>query len=192
MTRSVQRAAQGPRLLLLAALLLGIVTMHTLGHPTESHAMEDGAAARSVASAGSSDPAAQSGARHTPALPPSARAPEHGRAAPHEPARGPVDEPVHDPVANPVDEPARAAAADAASPTASQWGSPAPGTGMDPMTVCLAVLTGLVLLLLGGGLAGTRDTAPPGGASRTPGRSGGGPDPPSPRELLTRLAVLRI
>ncbi|MFI1285318.1 hypothetical protein ACH4U5_31960 [Streptomyces sp. NPDC020858] len=192
MTRSAQRAAQGPRLLLLAALLLGIVTMHTLGHPTESHAMEDGAADRSVASAGSSDPAAQSGARHTPALPPSARAPEHGRAAPHEPARGPVVEPVHEPVAKPVGEPARAAAADAASPTASQWGSPAPGTGMDPMSVCLAVLTGLVLLFLGSGLAGARDTAPPGGASRVPGRSGGGPDPPSPRELLTRLAVLRI
>ncbi|WP_374773697.1 hypothetical protein OG756_12325 [Streptomyces sp. NBC_01310] len=197
MTRSAQRAAQGPRLLLLAALLLGIVTMHTLGHhPTESHAMEDGAAARSVASAGSSDPAAQSGARHTPALPPTARAPEHGGAALHEPARGPVDEVVHEPVRGRVDEPvgerARAAAADAASPTASQWGSPAPGTGMDPMSVCLAVLTGLVLLLLGSGLAGARDTASPGGASRTPGRSGGGPDPPSPRELLTRLAVLRI
>ncbi|MEJ8644609.1 hypothetical protein WKI68_31535 [Streptomyces sp. MS1.HAVA.3] len=61
-----------------------------------------------------------------------------------------------------------------------------------PMSVCLAVLTGLVLLFLGSGLAGARGTAPLGGASRTPGRSGGGPDPPSPRELLTRLAVLRI
>ncbi|MFI1645845.1 hypothetical protein ACH4XT_02730 [Streptomyces avidinii] len=151
MTRSARRAAPGVRLLLLAALLLGIVTMHTLGHPTESHAMEDVSTAHSVASAGPAAPAGHGGTRHT--------------AAP---------------------------AADAPAPTVSSWGHTMPATEMDPMSVCLAVLTGLVVLLIGTGRSGSRAAAPLGGAARIPGRSGGGPDPPTPRELLTRLTVLRI
>lgn len=153
MTRSAQRAAQGARLLLLAALLLlGIVTMHTLGHPTESHTVQDVSAAHSVASAGPPAPAGHGGARHT--------------SAP--------------------------AAADAPSPTVPWWGFAAPATEMDPTSVCLAVLAGLFVLLIGTGRTGSRRTAPLGGAARIPVRSGGGPDPPSPRELLTRLAVLRV
>ncbi|MFG2991379.1 hypothetical protein ACGFZK_19180 [Streptomyces sp. NPDC048257] len=153
MTRSAQRAAPGARLLLLAALLLGIVTMHTLGHPAESHALEDVSPAHSVASAGVSAPAAHGGTRHTPAPAP---------------------------------------AVDVAMAPATAWAYPMPATGMDPMSVCLAVLAGLVVLLIGTGRAGSRGAAPLGGAARIVGRSGGGPDPPSPRELLTRLAVLRI
>ncbi|MFI8274254.1 hypothetical protein ACIGBH_04955 [Streptomyces sp. NPDC085929] len=144
--RTDRRAARWPRLLLLAALLLGIVTMHTLGHPSRSHTMQDAAPAAAVASAGRA-------ADHTPGT---ATAPAH---ASHD--RGPAAE------------------------------APPPGTGMDPMSVCLAVLGGLTLLILGAGPAGFRDAAPLGGAARRPGRSGG-PDPPSPRELLTRLAVLRV
>ncbi|MFE2877189.1 hypothetical protein ACFXG6_22255 [Streptomyces roseus] len=145
--RTAQRATRWPRLLLFAALLLGIVTMHTLGHPSRSHAMEDATAAASVAPA-----------RHAA-----------GHTADHLPDHA---------VRTPGDR----------SPAA---GAPPAGTGMDPMSVCLAVLGGLTLLILGAGPAGSRDTAPLGGAGRAPGRSGG-PDPPSPRELLTRLAVLRV
>lgn len=121
MTRSVQRAIRGPRLLPLAALPL-VATLHTLGHPSESHAMEDVPAARSVASAGSSEPGR---ARW--------RAPHSGNRDERDDRRG--------------------------LPTARQWGHPAPAAGMVPMSVCLAVLTGLVLLLLGGGTTGARDTA---------------------------------
>ncbi|MER6254112.1 hypothetical protein ABT224_22420 [Streptomyces sp. NPDC001584] len=151
MTRSARRAAPGSRLLLLAALLLGIVTMHTLGHPTESHAMQDVSPAHSVASAGHPAAAGHGGTRHTSA---------------------------------PV--------ADAPSPTVPVWGYAMPATEMDPTSVCLAVLAGLVVLLIGTGRTGSRRAAPLGGAARIPVRSGGGPDPPSPRELLTRLAVLRV
>ncbi|MFZ3469876.1 hypothetical protein ACODT3_27630 [Streptomyces sp. 4.24] len=49
--RTERRAVRWPRLLLLAALLLGIAAMHTLGHPDPSHAMEDASVGRSVAPA---------------------------------------------------------------------------------------------------------------------------------------------
>ncbi|WP_405814331.1 MULTISPECIES: hypothetical protein [unclassified Streptomyces] len=151
MTRSARRAAPGARLLLLAALLLGIVTMHTLGHPTESHAVQDVSPAHSVASAGPAAPAGHGGTRHTPTP-----------------------------------------AADAPSPAVPSWGHAMPATEMDPTSVCLAVLAGLVVLLVGSGRTGSRRAAPLGGAARIAVRSGGGPDPPSPRELLIRLAVLRV
>ncbi len=67
-----------------------------------------------------------------------------------------------------------------------------PATELDPTSVCFAVLAGLVVLLIGTRRTGSRRAAPLGGAARIPVRSGGGPDPPSPRELLTRLAVLRV
>ncbi|MEU8840706.1 hypothetical protein AB0D97_16480 [Streptomyces roseus] len=145
--RTAQRAARWPRLLLFAALLLGIVTMHTLGHPSRSHTMEDATAVASVASA-----------RHAA-----------GHTAEHPPGHAVHTSGDRNPAA----------------------GTPPAGTGMDPMSVCLAVLGGLTLLILGAGPAGSRDAVPLGGAARAPGRSGG-PDPPSPRELLTRLAVLRV
>ncbi|MEV6581688.1 hypothetical protein AB0M92_26400 [Streptomyces sp. NPDC051582] len=166
--RTVRRATRWPRPLLLAALLLGIVTMHTLGHPSRSHAMEDATAVAVVAS-----PRHATG--HTAGHP-------AGHAVPTDPS-DPTDPSVHavhtvHAVHAPGD---RTPAAEA----------PPAGTGMDPMSVCLAVLGGLTLLILGAGPAGSRDAAPLGGAARAPGRSGG-PDPPSPRELLTRLAVLRL
>ncbi|MFG3001279.1 hypothetical protein [Streptomyces sp. NPDC048340] len=164
--RFARRAVRWPRLLLLAALLLGIVTMHTLGHPAQGHAVEDAPTGHSVARAAAHAPAgadtpgapdAPGGTAHTPGL-------AHGLA------------------------PALAPGVLADQPTA---GAPLSGIGMDPMSVCLAVLAGLTLLFLGAGPAGPRRAAPLGGAARAPGRSGG-PDPPPPRELLTRLAVLRV
>ncbi|MFB6821690.1 hypothetical protein ACFCXA_08885 [Streptomyces virginiae] len=169
MTRSAQRAAPGARLLLLAALLLGIVTMHTLGHPTESHAMQDVSPTHSVASAQRPAPAAHGGTRHTATTTAVGTATTHATTAV-----------------------GTATAAGAPSPAVPAWGYEMPATEMDPMSVCLAVLAGLVVLLIGTGRTGSRRAAPLGGAARIPGRSGGGPDPPSPRELLTRLAVLRV
>ncbi|WP_327283151.1 hypothetical protein [Streptomyces sp. NBC_01205] len=181
--RTDRRAVRWPRRLLFAALLLGIVTMHTLGHPSRSHAMEDATAVAAVAPAGrAADHTARLTPDHTAGRPP-ALTPDHtarltpdytaGRAP--ERAAGPA------PGVHTADPGAPGPAAEA----------PPVGSGMDPMSVCLAVLGGLTLLILGAGPAGLRDAAPLGGAARAPGRSGG-PDPPSPRELLTRLAVLRV
>ncbi|MCX4525593.1 MULTISPECIES: hypothetical protein [unclassified Streptomyces] len=158
MTRSAQRAARWSRLLLLGALLLGIVTMHTLGHPSESHAMEDVPAAHSVAR------------EHTIA----AQRPAPVHALPH------------------AAQPAHAAHVTAGAPvTAVAPAVHAPvGPAMDPMSVCLAVLAGLVLLALGRALVRYDGDRATGG--RVPGAVPGGPDPPGPRELLTRLAVLRV
>ncbi|MFB6808925.1 hypothetical protein [Streptomyces sp. NPDC056387] len=230
MTRSAprtdRRAARWPRLLLLAALLLGIVTMHTLGHPSRSHVLEDATTAAAVA--------------------PAVRAPDHTSAAPHDhPAPLAADHTSSEAPGSAADRaPGHTAAGAPGSgaggapgsgggrapgsgaggapgytadraPGYTAGGAPAPGaerapqgdvgaggrgpaveapphgTGMDPMSVCLAVLGGFTLLVLGAGPAVRRDAAPLGGAARAPGRSGG-PDPPSPRELLTRLAVLRV
>ncbi|MFD9412948.1 hypothetical protein ACFWBN_38920 [Streptomyces sp. NPDC059989] len=68
MTRSAQRATPRPRLLLLlAALLLGVVTLHTVGRPAEPHALIDVSAGHSVASA--PEPVAQAaGAAADPAV----------------------------------------------------------------------------------------------------------------------------
>ncbi|MFE3995649.1 hypothetical protein ACFXPW_28715 [Streptomyces goshikiensis] len=169
MTRSAQRAARWTRSTLLAALLLGIVTMHTLGHPSESHAMEDVTGARTVAQE-----------RPLPAhqAPAARQAPAHQAPAARQ-------APAHQ---------ARAHQAPAAHAVAPAPGGPAvhapPGTAMDPMSVCLAVLAGLVLLALGRALVRYDGGRATGG--RLPGRFPAGPDPPGPRELLRRLAVLRV
>ncbi|WNI25098.1 DUF6153 family protein [Streptomyces sp. ITFR-16] len=63
------RSARYGRLLLFAALLFGIFTMHTVGHPAADHAPEHSG---TVASAPQmpSDPAAGAAAPHHPAAPP--------------------------------------------------------------------------------------------------------------------------
>ncbi|OKI52633.1 hypothetical protein [Streptomyces sp. MJM1172] len=160
MTRSAQRAARWTRSTLLAALLLGIVTMHTLGHPSESHAMEDVTGARTVAQEHPL-PAHRAPAAHQ--APAAHRAPAHQAPAAHAVAPAPGGGPaVHAP----------------------------PGSAMDPMSVCLAVLAGLVLLALGRAVVRYDGGRATGG--RLPGRVPAGPDPPGPRELLRRLAVLRV
>ncbi|WP_330330122.1 DUF6153 family protein [Streptomyces sp. NBC_00536] len=143
---STPRAARWSRVLLLAALLLGIVTMHTLGHPDDSPAGQDAPAAHSVAHG-------TGGAHGMP--------PAHGTPVPP-----------------------------AAGKTAVR--GPAGGRmAMDPMSVCLAVLLAGISLLSVLALA---RTAAPAAARRTVrgDRARGGPDPPTGRELLTRMAVLRV
>ncbi|WP_405493500.1 hypothetical protein [Streptomyces sp. NBC_00096] len=185
--RTARRAVRWHRLPLLATLLLGIVTMHTLGHPTRAHAMDDVPSVRFVPLAGHApsgsapgDSAPSGAALHGAMRDDGARAGgmrddgarDYGTRAGGAPGAGAAAHSVPD---------ARALAADA----------PRPHTGMDPMSVCLAVLGALTLLFLGAGPAGPRRAAPLGGAARASGRSGG-PDPPLPRELLTLLAVLRV
>ncbi|MFF3993055.1 hypothetical protein ACFYX8_07005 [Streptomyces cyaneofuscatus] len=123
------------QLLLLAALLFGIVTMHTVGHPAAEHA-------------------------------PSASVPMS----------------VSDAVATPVSDAAHS------SPEHS------PMSGMDPLSVCLAVLGAWGLALIGAWLLlGLRAD---GRALGTP--VGAGllrvlrPNPPPPISVLASVSVLRI
>ncbi|MEU8552177.1 DUF6153 family protein [Streptomyces roseoverticillatus] len=149
MTRGISNGQQGTaaawcgRLLLLSALLLGIVTMHTLGHPT-GHA----------------------GTGH--------RAGTHAAAG------------MHAQEAHP-----REAARPAPGPTADD---PLSAPGMDPMSVCLAVLgaafLALVLLLV---TAALRRPAAALAAARARLLRPLWPIPPPPRhKSLARLSVLRV
>ncbi|WP_306336036.1 hypothetical protein [Streptomyces sp. KL118A] len=176
------------QLLLLAALLLGIVTMHTLGHPSGGH---EGGAARPAGSG-----AALSAMGHdmggASALGGGGEALGERGAAPHE--RGATS---HGRVAAPAPAPASApvsASASASAPTLTP--APAPdshgGMAMDPLSVCLAVLGAFTLLVLvRAGLlrpGGTLAQLPvPGRLLHTL-----RPNPPPPRILLSRLSVLRI
>lgn len=132
-----KRRASFGQWLLLVALLFGIATMHTVGHPAEH------------ASPGPSAAAA------------------HGEHEAPPPA--------------------------AASAAASSAVDSAPMSGMDPMTVCLAVLStwGVALLVLR--LLGPRR------ARLLPGRAAGvrapllpWPNPPPRKTVLATLSVLRI
>lgn len=169
--RTERTAVRWPRLLLLAGLLLGIVTMHTLGHPTPAHAMDDVPAVRFVPPAGHPGDHAPGSVADLAAALPADRAAD-------------LDQGIERGIDRGLD---RGFVQDAA--VAAE--GPGPHTGMDPVSVCLAVLGALTLLFLGAGLAGPRRAAPLGGAARAPGRSGG-PEPPPPRELLTLLAVRRV
>lgn len=126
------------QLMLFAALLFGIVTMHTVGHPAE----HGESAAMSAASASSA-------------------------ASP-------------------------AAMAEHSSPHGSP-GADAPMSGMDPLSVCLAVLGVWGLALVGSWLLGLRADGRPLG---TP--VGAGllrvlrPNPPPPISVLASVSVLRI
>ncbi|MEV7947552.1 hypothetical protein AB0O74_11295 [Streptomyces rubiginosohelvolus] len=133
--RTRNRSVTYGQLMLFAALLFGIVTMHTVGHPAE----HGGSATISAASAAS--PAAMG---------------EH--PSPH------------------------------GSP-----GADAPMSGMDPLSVCLAVLGVWGLALVGSWLLGLRADGRPLG---TP--VGAGllrvlrPNPPPPISVLASVSVLRI
>nr|WSX52152.1 hypothetical protein OG409_26425 [Streptomyces sp. NBC_00974] len=165
--RTERAAVRWSRLLLLAGLLLGIVTMHTLGHPTRAHAMQDVPGAHFVPPAG--HPGHDAPGAVADLATDLATDFATDRAADLAAGLGPA----------PVPDAAVAAEA------------PGPHTGMDPMSVCVAVLGALTLLFLGAGLAGPGRATPLGGAARAPGRPGG-PEPPPPRELLTLLAVRRV
>ncbi|MEU6989130.1 hypothetical protein ABZ953_00505 [Streptomyces sp. NPDC046465] len=163
--RTGRRTGHG-QLLLLAALLLGIVTMHTLGHPSGGHesGYEGGHGGGSAASAPM---------RHDMGAAP---------AAPHDAGPGAVLGPATD-------------SGTTVTETAASAPEPHGAMSMDPLSVCLAVLgafTLLVLLVLvRAGLlrpGGTLAHLPPPGRLRHAPR----PEPPPLRILLARLSVLRI
>ncbi|MFE6913022.1 hypothetical protein [Streptomyces rubiginosohelvolus] len=132
--RTRSRSVTYGQLMLFAALLFGIVTMHTVGHPAE----HSGSAAMSATSA---SPGAMG---------------EH--PSPH------------------------------GSP-----GADAPMSGMNPLSVCLAVLGVWGLALVGSWLLGLRADGRPLGTS-----VGAGllrvlrPNPPPPISVLASVSVLRI
>ncbi|MEU6109893.1 hypothetical protein ABZ853_15985 [Streptomyces albidoflavus] len=69
-TRTGTVAGRAGRLLLLAALLLGVLTMHTLGHPTGDHGSAHGAAhgAGTVAAAPAAPMGSGAAEHHSPAV----------------------------------------------------------------------------------------------------------------------------
>ncbi|MEU2870418.1 hypothetical protein ABZ769_14610 [Streptomyces olivoreticuli] len=190
------------RLLLFAALLLGIVTMHTLGHPTghgesrgtASHAMSHAAGASAHAIADSADSAGVPGAAH------GLRSPD-GMA--DFPGAATADGTVAHPQAGPsalaahamtgarghavhTVEPASDSSVAAGAPSVRGDGR----HGMDPMSVCLAVLGAALLLAV----ARRGRTVPAVDKVRTRLlRVGLWPIPPPPRhKALARLSVLRV
>ncbi|MBT2429492.1 hypothetical protein J7F02_28730 [Streptomyces sp. ISL-112] len=129
------------QLLLLAALLFGIVTMHTVGHPAAEHVPSP-----SVPVAMSDAMPVAVAATASDAVHPSHRSPEHS-----------------------------------------------PMSGMDPLSVCLAVLGVWGLALVGAWLLGPRTDGRPlgtpvgAGLLRAP-----RPNPPPPISVLASVSVLRI
>ncbi|WP_098898318.1 hypothetical protein [Streptomyces sp. st77] len=136
--RTRSRSVTYGQLMLFAALLFGIVTMHTVGHPAE-HGGPAGMPAASVSTSESPDAVGE-------------------YPAPH------------------------------GSP-----GADAPMGGMDPLSVCLAVLGAWSLALVGSWLLGLRADGRP---LRTPVGSGLlralRPNPPPPISVLASVSVLRI
>lgn len=149
------------RLLLFAALLLGIVTMHTLGHPSEHGSGQPG-------------PTAPRPATHAmPAHP----MPAHAMPAHAAPVRADGTAPA-------------AMAAPAAG--APRTDSP-PHSGMDPMSVCLAVLAaGWAVALLLGLAAFLRRSGAAAPAIRARLLRTLWPIPPPRHKALARLSVLRV
>ncbi|MFI6488330.1 hypothetical protein [Streptomyces sp. NPDC050564] len=141
--------------LLFAALLLGIVTMHTLGHPSGHGSARSSGYSSYSSDEGSGGHGHSSSAMSHPLSSPPGRAQEHAAGA-------------------------------------SMTADMPPMNGMDPLSVCLAVLGGATLLLL---LAAALGTPWASGATQ-PARAGLlralWPHPPPQRTLLSRLSVLRI
>ncbi|MFD4019142.1 hypothetical protein [Streptomyces sp. SH5] len=142
--RARSRSVTYGQLTLFAALLFGIVTMHTVGHPAE-----------------------------------------HGKAAAMSAASSPME-------ASASASESPAAMGEHPSPHGSP-GADAPMSGMDPLSVCLAVLGVWGLAALGSWLLGRRADGRPLG---TP--VGAGllrllrPNPPPPISVLASVSVLRM
>ncbi|MDF4250304.1 hypothetical protein [Streptomyces sp. WMMB303] len=160
------------RLLLLAALLLGIVSMHTLGHPAAGPRESPRVAADLSASAvhgGSTEPV---------------RA-EDGALPPAHPAHPPR---LRDGATDPA-----AGYEDSTPPEPEHGGGH--GTGTDPLSVCLAVLGAWTAAALLG--AAVSVLAPRGTDGREPCRTRirralRPLPPPDTSSRLARLSVLRI
>ncbi|MFC5799788.1 DUF6153 family protein [Streptomyces formicae] len=133
-------AAWCGRVLLLAALLFGIVTMHTLGHPVEHNSSHMPGSSVMAAATGFADHALEPTATHSP-----------------------------------------------------QADVPAPLGGMDPMSVCLAVLTVWAIALPAAG-ALSRQPADLiiSALARLSHAAWPIPPPGSRRTLLAQLSVLRL
>ncbi|MFD9862365.1 hypothetical protein [Streptomyces alboflavus] len=168
-------------LALLVALLFGIVAMHSLGHPREHGASAEratGGGHVGVAAGGHAQAAAGDG---------HARGESGDGYARGVMAMGPAD--VGPAGLSPT---AVGPAAGAVGPAA---GDPTGGhdSGMDPLSVCLAVLGAALSLALLHAAVRHRPWAAP---AHVPGLArlldGLRPNPPPPRALLTRLAVLRV
>ncbi|WP_426497715.1 hypothetical protein [Streptomyces sp. D54] len=150
--RTRSRSVTYGQLMLFAALLFGIVTMHTVGHPAEH-------AGSSVSPPATTEHLAQApGQDQAPGLVPVPGVADAQQSPPHD------------------------------SP-----GSGAPMSGMDPLSVCLAVLGVWGLALVGSWLLGSRADGRPLG---TP--VGAGllralrPIPPPRISVLASVSVLRI
>ncbi|MGW6287971.1 hypothetical protein [Streptomyces sp. NPDC055107] len=165
--RTRSRGVTYGQLMLFAALLFGIVTMHTVGHPAEH---------------GGSSPSAPAASEHT------AQGPG--------PAQDPIMNPAQDPAQDLAQDPAQALTSGVADARQSPHDSPGSGTpmsGMDPLSVCLAVLGAWGLALVGSWLLGLRADGRPLG---TP--VGAGllralrPIPPPRISVLDTVSVLRI
>ncbi|MFJ2433493.1 hypothetical protein ACIOWM_09785 [Streptomyces anulatus] len=153
--RTRSRSVTYGQLMLFAALLFGIVTMHTVGHPAEH---------------GGSSVSAPAMAEHL------AQAPGQDQAPGLVPAPGVADA-QQSPQSPPHDSP----------------GSGTPMSGMDPLSVCLAVLGVWGLALVGSWLLGLRADGRPLG---TPVGTGLlrvlRPIPPPRISVLASVSVLRI
>ncbi|MEU1381360.1 hypothetical protein [Streptomyces albidoflavus] len=162
-TRTGTVAGRAGRLLLLAALLLGVLTMHTLGHPTGDHG-----GAHSGAHGAAHGPGTVAAA---PAAPAGSGGAEH-----HSPAAGI----------------AAGAAAGAVTGTPDS-SDPLPGTDpLSVCLAVLAALT-LGLLLRAGGLLGGGAAPGSAARVLLTGRRGAQwPIAPPTRLALARLSVLRI
>ncbi|MFG2112359.1 hypothetical protein ACGFRB_06935 [Streptomyces sp. NPDC048718] len=161
------------RLLLLAALLFGLVTMHTLGHGPTGH--NASALTRMAAPATAGQEPGTAGHSH------------HGLAR-GATADMEADSAVHSPNA-PVAQAAPAIVN--AAPHNHPSMPPAHGNG-GPLAVCLAVLGALVVVLGGAALLRARRRAGRLGAGPTGVRRIARPQPPPGLAVLDRVAVLRI
>lgn len=183
---ATRRPANGRQLLLLAALLFGIVTMHTLGHPTGHSSSPTTRHSTSPAAGHSSNPATDHSSIHTTGHSPSQ--PSH-RSHPSGPEQAATQHEMG--ASDPAAPPGMAEVSNHAR-VATAVGSPAGMDGMDPLSVCLAVLAAFTLILLlkasllrpGGFAVPARPLARPLDGLR--------PDAPPPRILLCHLSVLRI
>ncbi|MFI7286479.1 hypothetical protein ACIBRY_07445 [Streptomyces anulatus] len=159
--RTRSRSVTYGQLMLFAALLFGIATMHTVGHPAEH---------------GGSSPSPSALTEHVAQAPGPAQEP--GLTSAQDPAQAPTP---------------GVAAAQQQPPPHDSPGPGAPMSGMDPLSVCLAVLGVWGLALVGSWLLGLRADGRPLG---TP--VGAGllralrPIPPPRISVLASVSVLRI
>ncbi|MGW1768920.1 hypothetical protein ACWCQL_33360 [Streptomyces sp. NPDC002073] len=189
-------AARWPRLLLLAALLLGIAAMHTLGHPAQAHAPTPTTPATTPRATGEDALPATSVAHHSPARPQApAQAQTRTQGSTQAQAQALVartDSPHH--------ASATAAFPGAADTRALTHALAQTGTGtgmdmdmdMDPMSLCLAVLAGLgAVFALGVGRRAGVGRGGVGGRAAAQVRWTH-PESPPPRKTLVKLVALRV